>query len=151
MFQTKPAFYGNYFKSCNKFHIILLCTVIHTYILCGAMHRQTQSIPGGARGRKGSSTPSSPSVAPPCILGWKVSLQQHFNYYHKKLSKRGGGSHLSRGSTLISSSLASKSLNWVDVINNGKHSSLLRYGKSYCRKKFYSTGPWISKQKSSLL
>ncbi len=23
----------------------------------------------------------------------------------------------------------------------GKHSSLLRYGNKYCRKKFYSTGP----------
>jgi hypothetical protein len=25
---------------------------------------------------------------------------------------------------------------------SGKHSSLLRYGNNYCRKKFYSTGPW---------
>jgi hypothetical protein len=24
-----------------------------------------------------------------------------------------------------------------------KHSSLLRYGSNYCRKKFYSTGSWL--------
>jgi hypothetical protein len=27
------------------------------------------------------------------------------------------------------------------VTDNGKPSSLLRYGNKYCRKKFYSTGP----------
>jgi hypothetical protein len=27
------------------------------------------------------------------------------------------------------------------VTDIGEHSSLLRYGKNYCRKKFYSTGP----------
>jgi hypothetical protein len=26
------------------------------------------------------------------------------------------------------------------MINIGKHSSLLQYGKNYCNKKFYSTG-----------
>ncbi len=26
-------------------------------------------------------------------------------------------------------------------MGSGKHSSLLRYGNNYCRKKFYSTGP----------
>jgi hypothetical protein len=34
------------------------------------------------------------------------------------------------------------------VIGSGKHSSLLRYGNDYCRKKFYITGPkgspWIN-------
>jgi hypothetical protein len=30
----------------------------------------------------------------------------------------------------------------VEVMGSGKHSSLLRYGNNYCRKKFYSTGPW---------
>jgi hypothetical protein len=29
------------------------------------------------------------------------------------------------------------------VTDNSKHSSLLQYGNNYCRKKFYSTGPWI--------
>ncbi len=28
-----------------------------------------------------------------------------------------------------------------EVTDIGKHSSLLRYGKNYCRKKFYSTDP----------
>jgi hypothetical protein len=32
----------------------------------------------------------------------------------------------------------------VEVIGSGKHSRLLRYGNNYCRKKFYSTGPWLS-------
>ncbi len=31
------------------------------------------------------------------------------------------------------------------MIGSGKHSSLLRYGNNYCRKKFYSTGPWTKK------
>jgi hypothetical protein len=31
----------------------------------------------------------------------------------------------------------------VEVIGSRKHSSLLRYGNNYCRKKFYSTGPSI--------
>ncbi len=30
----------------------------------------------------------------------------------------------------------------MEVIGSGKHSSLLRHGNNYCRKKFYSTGPW---------
>jgi hypothetical protein len=29
----------------------------------------------------------------------------------------------------------------VEVIGSAKHSSLLRYGNNYCRKKFYSSGP----------
>ena len=29
------------------------------------------------------------------------------------------------------------------MIGSGKHSSLLQYGNNYCRKKFYSTGPWL--------
>jgi hypothetical protein len=32
----------------------------------------------------------------------------------------------------------------VEVIESGKHSSLLPYGNNYCRKKFYSTGTWGS-------
>jgi hypothetical protein len=32
----------------------------------------------------------------------------------------------------------------VEVIGSGKHSSLLRYGNNYCRKKFYSTSPRIN-------
>jgi hypothetical protein len=38
----------------------------------------------------------------------------------------------------------------VDVIGSGKHSSLLQYGNNYCRKKFYSTGPWWQKLKAEL-
>jgi hypothetical protein len=30
----------------------------------------------------------------------------------------------------------------MEVTDIGKNSSLLRYGKNYCRKKFYRTGPW---------
>jgi hypothetical protein len=50
-------------------------------------------------------------------------------------------SSLVRGSTLVSSSLACKCLSRVEVTNCGKHCSLLWYGKSNCRKMFYSTGP----------
>jgi hypothetical protein len=31
----------------------------------------------------------------------------------------------------------------VGVTDGGKRSSLIRYGKNYCRKMFDSTGPWI--------
>jgi hypothetical protein len=48
-----------------------------------------------------------------------------------------------RGSTQVSSRRDSKCLSRVDVTNCGKHSSLFRCGKSYCRKMFYSTGPWL--------
>jgi len=30
----------------------------------------------------------------------------------------------------------------VEVSGSCKHSSLLQYGYNYCRKKFYSAGPW---------
>jgi len=36
----------------------------------------------------------------------------------------------------------------VEVNGNGKHSSLLRYGNNYCRKKVLSTGPWLIKTKA---
>jgi hypothetical protein len=29
----------------------------------------------------------------------------------------------------------------VEVLGTANHSSLLRYGNNYCRKKFYNTGP----------
>jgi hypothetical protein len=29
--------------------------------------------------------------------------------------------------------------------DSGKHSNIFRYGKKYCRKMFYSTGPWSGK------
>ncbi len=42
-----------------------------------------------------------------------------------------------RGSTLVSSSLASKcQKTWEEMTNVSKHSSLLRCSKSYCHKKF---------------
>jgi len=54
---------------------------------------------------------------------------------------RGNPSELSleRGSIQVSSSIACKCLSRVETTNYCKHSSLLWYGKSYCRKKFYST------------
>ncbi len=41
------------------------------------------------------------------------------------------------GSTLVWSSPALRYYTRVEVIGSGKHSSLLRYGNNYCRKKFY--------------
>jgi hypothetical protein len=43
-------------------------------------------------------------------------------------------------STVISSSLACECYPRVDVTEICKHSSLLRYGQKYCRKKFHITG-----------
>ncbi len=34
----------------------------------------------------------------------------------------------------------------MEVNASGKHTSLLRYGNNYCRKKFYSTGPRMNRQ-----
>ncbi len=42
-----------------------------------------------------------------------------------------------RGSTLIGSFLARKYYTRLQVNSSGKHSSLLRYGNDYSRKKFY--------------
>jgi hypothetical protein len=39
----------------------------------------------------------------------------------------------------------------VKVIRSGKRSSLLRYGNNYCRKKFYSTGPWVGFENVSVI
>ncbi len=42
----------------------------------------------------------------------------------------------------------------MEVNASGKHTSLLRYGNNYCRKKLYSTGPWyhhgVTKQGKTL-
>jgi hypothetical protein len=38
----------------------------------------------------------------------------------------------------------------VEVNGNGKRSSLLRWGKNYSRKKFYSAGFWSEKEKLAL-
>ncbi len=46
-----------------------------------------------------------------------------------------------KGSTQVSSALAWKYYFRVEVMDIGKHSSLLQYIKKYCCKKFYSTGP----------
>ncbi len=47
-----------------------------------------------------------------------------------------------RGSTLISSNLDCEFYVWVEVTKSSKHSSLLKYGTNYGRKRFYSRGPW---------
>ncbi len=55
-----------------------------------------------------------------------------------------------RGSTLVNSFLACKYQTKSEVTDSGKHSSLLRYGKNYTRKMFYSTGYWGQCYKSFL-
>ncbi len=69
------------------------------------------------------------------------SLLPQFNILGQVQASESESSHV-RGSILVSSSLACKCLSRLEVTNCGKHSSLLRYGKSYCCKMFYSTGPW---------
>jgi len=46
-----------------------------------------------------------------------------------------------KGSTLEGSSLAYKYKTRVEVNGSGKHSSLLKCGNNYSRKKFHSTRP----------
>ncbi len=54
-----------------------------------------------------------------------------------------------RGSTLVSFRHACKCLTRIEVTNSGKHSSLLRHGKSCCRKILYSKDPRSSVKNSS--
>jgi hypothetical protein len=58
------------------------------------------------------------------------------------------GFGIAKGSPLVSSSLGCKYETRLKVTDSGKHSSLLKYGKNYCRKKFCCT---VSKSIFNLL
>ncbi len=77
------------------------------------------------------------------VISWSVSQCQTFPH-QSNICSRGWSfpeqSLLQDSTLMVGSQTFPQYLTSVEVTNSGNHSSLLRYGTCYCRKKLYSTG-----------